>query len=375
MIGYQLDDADITSERKEDFKITSFHRETIRNTSHCEHIMAGASPFRISNMCLPIPDTKDPVNALFGIFKRVACKPPMFTFPKGRRHFSRYVRRFIYKSGISKLQPSDVPTFEEWLSKTHYSESRKSQLRTAREAMERLDDVSKIKIVEAHNKWEFYDKIKPNRFVNARNDMAKCYIGPIFWAISKTVNHLPWFVKHYGFHERSKVIKKLLGKAVAKYCITDYTSFESQFIKEAMEMIEFELYKFMVDDLPGKDHYLNFFNEVLAGVFTIQYEFFNMKIEATRMSGEMNTSLGNGFANLLLFYYAVHLQEKIYIKELNSNKHIETVIKGFVEGDDGVFLVEPPECIPTAELLSSLGFNLKIEVVDSFAEVSTRGTV
>ncbi len=362
LLGYQLDDWDITTRRKKDFKITRFHREAIRRTHGMQHVMAGTLPFHVVGMCLPIPDTKDLVNSLFGIFKRVACEPPAYTYPKGRRHFKRFVRRFIHKSGLKPLSPSDVPRTEEWLEKTSYNEHRKQQIRAARDELYR-QGAREVSDVESHNKWEFYSEYKPNRFINARVDGAKAYIGPIFWAIGDKVNHWKWFVKHIPFLDRPKALAKVLYKQGATYFITDYTSFESQWTRDAMHMIEFEVYKYMIKDLQGKEYYMDFFDNVLAGKFKMRYQFFNMEILSTRMSGEMNTSLGNGIGNLMLFMYAVHLNDP------------KADVFGFVEGDDGIFRVEPPSAAPTKQQLASLGFNLKIEQTKDFAEASFCGNV
>jgi hypothetical protein len=224
-------------------------------------------------MCLPIPDLKDPVNALFGIFKRVACEPPPYKYPKGRKHFKRYVDRFMHKIGLQRLRPHEVKGMEPWLKTTSYNERRKQRLRDAADDIENLNAVDELKTVKSHNKQEFYTERKPNRFINARTDKAKAAIGPIFEAIGRKVNGLKWFVKHIPFLERPKALQSVLFRKL-KYVITDYTSFESHFTKELMETVEFRLYYFMVRDLPDREMYLDYFNEVLAGDFELKYKFF-----------------------------------------------------------------------------------------------------
>jgi len=78
------------------------------------------------------------------------------------------------------------------------------------------------------------------------------------------------------------------------------------------------------------------------------------------MSGEMNTSLGNGFANLMAFLF---LCEERELPEP----------EGYVEGDDGVFAVmgDPP----TAQDAADLGFKLKIDVYDNVNEASFCGVI
>jgi len=64
-----------------------------------------------------------------------------------------------------------------------------------------------------------------------------------------------------------------------------------------------------------------------------------------RMSGEMWTSLGNGFSNFIMFYFEA------------SERGI--TIKGLVEGDDGVF--SSVEKFIDNEVIESFGFRIKIE--------------
>jgi len=62
------------------------------------------------------------------------------------------------------------------------------------------------------------------------------------------------------------------------------------------------------------------------------------------MSGDMCTSLGNGFTNLMLFMYVAH------------KKHGS--IEGFVEGDDGIYVTDV--VMESSDFLL-LGFEIKIE--------------
>jgi hypothetical protein len=64
------------------------------------------------------------------------------------------------------------------------------------------------------------------------------------------------------------------------------------------------------------------------------------------MSGDMCTSLGNGFSNLMIFLFIV--------KEKGGTA------KGFVEGDDGLFATD---VILTAEDFQKIGFTVKIHEV------------
>jgi hypothetical protein len=76
------------------------------------------------------------------------------------------------------------------------------------------------------------------------------------------------------------------------------------------------------------------------------------------MSGDMCTSLGNGFTNLMLAKFIAH--------EQGADLH------GFVEGDDGLFSTTASL---TPELYQQLGFTIKIDEVSEPCKASFCGMV
>jgi len=95
-------------------------------------------------------------------------------------------------------------------------------------------------------------------------------------------------------------------------------------------------------------------------VNTCKFKDFVLKIKATRLSGERNTSLGNGLVNLLIFKYFSYI---------NNWKNSECV----VEGDDllGVFNGK----YPTEAEYKKLGFTVKIEKPTHLNEASFCGQI
>lgn len=83
-------------------------------------------------------------------------------------------------------------------------------------------------------------------------------------------------------------------------------------------------------------------------------------VEATRMSGEMCTSLGNGFSNLMFFLFLAH------------EKGCTNVI-GVVEGDDGLFTMTGS--VPNEEDFLSLGLTIKMVVHDDLNKASFCGLI
>jgi hypothetical protein len=113
----------------------------------------------------------------------------------------------------------------------------------------------------------------------------------------------------------------------------------------------------MVRNLPDKE-WINIVTSALTGTNHCHFKHFSMDIPATRMSGEMCTSLGNGFSNLMLFLFV-------------AKKMKLTGVKGFVEGDDGIFSYYGPELQP--QPFAELGFNIKIVNYDKITEGSFCG--
>lgn len=83
-----------------------------------------------------------------------------------------------------------------------------------------------------------------------------------------------------------------------------------------------------------------------------------ISVPSTRMSGEMDTSLANGFTNLMLL-------------EFWASEH-HTELKCVVEGDDGLSISGGP--VPTADWFAKLGFTIKI-VITTLERASFCGMV
>jgi len=209
-------------------------------------------------------------------------------------------------------------------------------------------------------KDETYPEYKHARGINSRSDRFKCKVGPIFRLIEKIVYAHPSFIKKVPVHLRPEYIVEKLEQVGGKYFATDYTAFESLFVREIMEAVEFELYDYMTSLLPEHDEFMALCREVLGGVNQCNFKFFSVFLEATRMSGEMCTSLGNGFSNLVFMLFLC--------EEVGS-----TFVDGVVEGDDGLFVVSGPA--PSKSDFESIGLIIKLEECDSIAEASFCGII
>ncbi len=183
--------------------------------------------------------------------------------------------------------------------------------------------------------------------------------GPIFKLIEEKLFALEWFIKHTPTNERVTEILRELNQLGAKIVSTDYTSFEALFTKEFMDATELELYRYMTQNLPDQE-WIDIVTEALTGINSCDFANFSIDIEATRMSGEMCTSLGNSFANLMAFLF------------ICEEAKCESV-KGRVEGDDGIFTYFGRTL--TSKDFEELGLIIKIQEHDVVTEASFCGII
>lgn len=167
-------------------------------------------------------------------------------------------------------------------------------------------------------KSENYDEVKELRSINSRTDYFKVLTGPYFKALENYMyKNVENFIKHVPVPERPALIKALRGAGFYFY-ENDYKSFESHFCSRFLRICECQLYAKFGGEMA------EFINDVLTGVNKITLRSgLKFKVTGRRMSGDMCTSIGNGFTNLMLIMFIV--------------KRKGGEFKGFVEGDDGLF--------------------------------------
>jgi len=191
--------------------------------------------------------------------------------------------------------------------------------------------------------------------INSRSDAFKVWSGPLFKAIEEVVYQMPEFVKHIPVPERPAAIAHM-KKANRNYYQTDFTAFESHFTPEMLMVCECQLYSHCLSNYPDD---ANFINGVISGTNRMRTRTgVHAQVRGRRMSGDMCTSLGNGFTNLMLAKYIAH------------EKGGE--LTGFVEGDDGIFATDVQL---TAKDYEDLGFTIKIETVDDPCTASFCGMI
>lgn len=311
----------------------------------------------VSGAALPHACPQDVNTMKAGCRKRYATKPP----PAKRKdmlELRKFVRKWLRKNLVPLSSDTDV-TVEAWLERCPYPAYRKKELLELFQSVLDPKDPRYLK-VKSFMKDETYTDYKHARGINSRHDYFKCLVGPIFKAIEDVVYKHPSFIKHVPVKDRAQYIFDMLFVPGSKYIATDYTAFEALFTKELMSSCEFELYSYMTQFLPCHDEFMTLCRSVLAGKNECYFKNFKVTVPATRMSGEMCTSLGNGFANLMIMLYVLESEGC-------------TDVDGVVEGDDGLFRFKGP--IPRPHRFTDLGLMIKMDVHDSLETASFCGLV
>jgi len=226
------------------------------------------------------------------------------------------------------------------------------------------------KQINSFVKEEMYEEYKHARMINARCDEAKVLMGPVFQKISDSVMHhkrngYTPFIKFVPIAERPNYIQTHLKPHGRRVAESDYTTYEALFVKELM-WIEVQMYNYMIKDWDSelRRMYGAWFKVVLTGQNVQWLKELVITVEALRQSGEMCTSLGNGFANLMF-----HL----FIFEECFSIPIDIV----VEGDDALitFLLALTRPTPTTEFYSEVGLIVKLVYYDDISHAGFCGLI
>lgn len=262
------------------------------------------------------------------------------------QEFRLFCRDYVRKT-FDPIKPCEVD-FEDYLAGTHYTLRKKETLRNLKE---KACGVPQRVVYKSFGKSEFInineitdggidEHLKNVRCINGPEDRWKVFVAPLIHAVEKKVCKLKYFAKYIPVKDRAQVIYDTLASYPGPYYVTDYTSFEASFSQLVLEASEGELY----------DHMLQHFDErrdvirQMCGIHKMKYRGFTVSVPGVRMSGDSNTSLGNGFTNLMLTMFMC--------KKMGLEFH------GFVEGDDGIFVFSGQ---PDFTIMRRLGFDIKLE--------------
>ncbi len=329
----------------------------MHGTNHLRrNVQATSIPHPVLGYVAPRPDTGDQPSLRQGAKKRLVHERPKLN-NKAKRRLRRFVDRMLPKL-FDPLQADQVLDFEEWLAHTNYPEWRKIQLREARlRLLEGSVPEHKIWEAKMFAKDEFYLEYKYHRTINARSDYMKTIIGPMAASIERVVFKHPAFIKKVP---RAEWPEYIIGRCSGRQhgYASDYSSFEASFVQDIMNIVEMKLYEYMCRMVWSKEVCERF--HALAGWNKITAKAFFVKLLARRLSGEMVTSLGNGFSNLII---------NLFVLKEKGCRNVAFV----VEGDDGLFMFDGP-CPDESDFLE-LGFIIKLTPVENLNEASFCGVV
>lgn len=193
----------------------------------------------------------------------------------------------------------------------------------------------------------------------------------------------PSFIKKIPEPQRPAYVMDQIYGADKKYGISDFTAYESHFTPQIFKL-QSMLYHHMMQNIPGGHKTVNDYISIVSGTSrhsegvseeirnsleflkfletehqnVCQSKFVTIIVKGKRLSGEMDTSLGNGVVNWTLFEAVTALIQ------------VEGSI--VVEGDDGLFSIRG-ERFPTNELYHALGFIIDIVIVPDISKASFCG--
>lgn len=309
---------------------------------------------------------------VLGAAFRVGRDVPEKDYRKHNLKFRMFVKRQLLRHYKPLAADADY-SFETWIANAPYPEWRKEELRRVWAEMNFCwkkagieDDPSIYKkwfVLKSFIKDESYVGYKHARSINSRSDQAKCMFGPIIQAVSNAImKNSKHFIKYVPVHERPQYILDYIAKMAEFFDSCDFTSFEAHFSKARMFDCEIQMFEYMLQNIPDRDIIIKFLKYAKAlNPNRCIFKCFEMEIEAKRMSGEMDTSLSNGFSNLMW------IQFSFFVHGLDPDK-----IPIVIEGDDSLFCTPFP--IPTS-WFEEFGLDLKVERHDNVEFASFCGLV
>lgn len=315
----------------------------------------------VEGYALPVPDISSVVNALNGAVKRnLKVFDAQHTVRRSDCVKLQAFTDHILRDNFEPIPMGEDMSVSRWLQECkNYNLARKQELLDVDSCWDNMPLSKNERSVNSFIKDENYTDWKYPRIINSCSDRVKVRYGPAAKLMEVEVysnnNHLVVkFIKHVPMKDRIDFMEDLISVVGGTYIATDYSSFECSFSSEIMQCVEQRLYAHMLTNYPE-----------IAREFSLmtgwnRCSFRNgvrMRIKGRRMSGEMTTSLGNGFTNMILMLYMAHEQKK-------------QIIGAVVEGDDGILSVYGDLDI---EETARLGFDVKKDVCVSLARAGFCG--
>lgn len=308
--------------------------------------------FYVDGVVPPKPSMNDEEMMKGGVLYRIGRERPKQD-PKLINELYRFTSnlvRTLIKEG--KIETNvEVPTINEWMETTSYSYKIKEKMKRLANHVNDWEDVNISDDFNPHEirafvKEEFYLDFKADRSILPRQDLAKMVMGPVFHAIDKGMK-IKGICKSDTPDELRSKFKKIYDSGFnGKIAVTDYTAWEASQTSELIKAVEWPLYKAMLGS--HWDKFKQIAN-ILVQQNKIVFRSFVAFIKGTRMSGEMNTSLGNTWMNYVIMKFMA------YKNAVN--------MKSFHVGDDGVVFMDRNQNL-NETYFEKLGLEIKLDYVD-----------
>lgn len=305
----------------------------------------------VEGAAAPSPDPNDARNVVGGVCKRVGCQRPDID-KYVLREFRSFVRSFIRRN-IKPLPVGTRFSVRRWLAGTNYPVWRQCQIVQKWLRANQCLSARHLYCSSFIKRESYYhsgDMFKEARTINSRSDAFKAFSGPIFSEIEKVLYRLEPFIKHVPVADRARYVFDKLHQPGATYIATDYTSFEAHFHSKVLRACELQLYRYMLRNCANGRAIADTLCRAIAGQNVLTFGGLRVSVSGCRMSGDMCTSLGNGFTNYMLMAFAC--------------KKSGALFRGVVEGDDGLFRVDKKI---DESIFEKLGFRIKLEYHSSLA--------
>lgn len=321
------------------FKINNYNRTTRTPGRSVKSTITGHFLYA----AYPTPALDCNETAFWGILKRIASVPPEYD-EQIMESLYEYTRKFCETNLVPLLPDVDISNATWLKNNKSYTEQRKLHMakifqNTDHDYLSRKAKHTKVK---HFTKEESYPEYKAPRGIFPRSEAALNRYGPVIACISESVWKLPQFIKKIPVGDRSNYIKEYFSDIEGVSQIGDFVSYEASFVKKLMN-VAFILYKYMTQNHPEAYARVLEFESVVTGVNTIEGANFVVSILCGRMSGEVDTSVANGFTTLMVIG---HVHERFL-----------HTFRSLVEGDDNN---TKSKLRMTPEMFLPYGLNIKI---------------
>lgn len=347
-----------------------------------------AGPFYVDGVVPPIPDYKSTANQVLSFFKRCCADLPEPDWQEWKR-IKRFNRSQISQRVVAL--PDDIPlnydeytllpdreTLEYWLKHANMRECdrvayRNEWLRLVGQAPSRKTPnarATKFWALDSFLKNEHYDVYKYPRGIQPRGLGPNMIFGPIMHAIEQQLFHDSTDQADPGYYRPSsrnpEFVKSLTMDGRAAYLLekfdgqnnlfgTDASSFECLMRSHVQLDIELPMMLAHLASKPSAAKVLSWvYHNITANPREVGSQYGKSRgirypIMDMRCSGDMQTSLGNGWCNLIFLKFAFSRVAKC------SPSAITLVC----EGDDG--LVAAPKCQGIEDEFKKLGLTYKFD--------------